>query len=75
MHMYRGETNFYGGNAIVGAQVPMAAGIALAQKVTENLGLRCDVKHVHTMFSTIIPTMRVLLALEMELRTKDSCLR
>jgi len=30
MHMY--NENFYGGNGIVGAQVPLGAGIALAQK-------------------------------------------
>lgn len=30
MHMY--NDNFYGGNGIVGAQVPLGAGIALAQK-------------------------------------------
>ncbi|KAK2169107.1 hypothetical protein LSH36_12g14026 [Paralvinella palmiformis] len=32
MHMY--AENFYGGNGIVGAQVPLGAGIALAQKYT-----------------------------------------
>ena len=30
MHMY--AKNFYGGNGIVGAQVPLGAGIALASK-------------------------------------------
>ncbi len=32
MHMYKGDTHFYGGNGIVGAQCPIGAGIALSQK-------------------------------------------
>lgn len=34
MHMY--NFNFYGGNGIVGAQVPLGAGIAFAQKYLDN---------------------------------------
>lgn len=30
MHMFNADQNFYGGNGIVGAQIPMAAGVAFA---------------------------------------------
>lgn len=33
MHLFDAEKRFYGGNAIVGASLPMAAGIALADKM------------------------------------------
>lgn len=33
MHFYNKETNFYGGCGIVGAQVPIGAGLALAHKM------------------------------------------
>ncbi|KAL4420932.1 hypothetical protein ABPG77_001415 [Micractinium sp. CCAP 211/92] len=32
MHMYRREANFFGGQGIVGAQVPLGAGLALAHQ-------------------------------------------
>lgn len=36
MHMYYPEHNFFGGNGIVGAQVPLGAGLALAAKYLKN---------------------------------------
>ena len=36
MHMFSTERNFYGGNGIVGAQVPLGVGIAFAYKYRES---------------------------------------
>ena len=36
MHMFSREKHFYGGNGIVGAQVPLGAGLAFADKYQEN---------------------------------------
>ena len=36
MHMFSKERNFYGGHGIVGAQVPLGAGLAFADKYMEN---------------------------------------
>lgn len=39
MHMFSREKNFFGGHGIVGAQVPIGTGIALAQQYTKSKGL------------------------------------
>lgn len=39
MHMYFPKNNFYGGNGIVGAQVPLGAGVALAHKYKNDGGV------------------------------------
>ena len=36
MHMFSKEKHFYGGHGIVGAQVPLGAGLAFADKYLEN---------------------------------------
>lgn len=41
MHLYDKETNFFGGSAIVGNGLPMAAGLALARKMREEEGIIC----------------------------------
>jgi pyruvate dehydrogenase E1 component alpha subunit len=41
MHLYDGPTRFYGGNAIVGNHIPLAVGLALADKMQKRDGVTC----------------------------------
>ncbi|MFI6985959.1 pyruvate dehydrogenase (acetyl-transferring) E1 component subunit alpha [Embleya sp. NPDC050154] len=41
MHLFDAERRFYGGNAIVGAGLPLAAGLALAAKMRGEEGITC----------------------------------
>jgi pyruvate dehydrogenase E1 component subunit alpha len=41
MHLFDGKTNFYGGNAIVGGGLPLAVGIALADKMRKKAAVTC----------------------------------
>lgn len=41
MHIFDEKTKFYGGNAIVGGGIPLAAGFALAEKMRNRSGVTC----------------------------------
>ncbi len=41
MHIFDGATRFYGGNAIVGGGLPVAVGLALANKMQETTNVAC----------------------------------
>lgn len=46
MHMFHKEVNLMGGHGIVGAQIPMGAGIAFADKYKGNKGVKIGRAHV-----------------------------
>jgi pyruvate dehydrogenase E1 component alpha subunit len=41
MHLFDAKTRFYGGNAIVAGGIPLAVGLALAQKMRAQTGITC----------------------------------
>lgn len=41
MHLFDAKTRFYGGNAIVGGGLPIAVGLALADKMRARAGISC----------------------------------
>ena len=41
MHLFEAATRFYGGNAIVGGGLPIAAGLALAEKMQQRSRIAC----------------------------------
>jgi len=41
MHLFDAKTNFFGGNAIVGGGLPLAVGVALADKMQKKQSLTC----------------------------------
>jgi len=41
MHLFDAKTRFYGGNAIVGGGLPIAVGLALADKIRARPGISC----------------------------------
>ena len=46
MHMFSKEKDFYGGHGIVGAQVPLGAGLAFADMYMENESVTLSLIHI-----------------------------
>jgi hypothetical protein len=57
MHLYKKEHNFYGGNGIVGVQVPLGVGIAFGQKYNK-LPVRIGVLRIFVTFNLYASTRR-----------------